>query len=137
MLRVKFLSVLALRFTIVVAIALADPGQRRTMINTLEKRNLVTTLGPQLSSGASLYTRSSPEWAEQSSRWSTYSAPTFDLVVVPAVENDIAVTVTTPIYPERRPVSDLTKIYSYNTLPAMTSPFLRRALAMVSVQPSA
>jgi hypothetical protein len=108
MLRANFLQILALLATVVAAVALADPGQGRTMVNSLEKRNLVTTLGPRLSYGASLYTPSSPEWAAQSSRWSTYSAPTFDFFVVLAVENDIAVTVTAPNSPERRPVSELT-----------------------------
>jgi hypothetical protein len=107
MLRVKFLQILRLLSAVVIAVASADPGQGRTMVNTLEKRNLVTTLGPQLSSEASIYTPSSLEPAEQSLRWSTYSAPTFEFVVVPAVENDIAVTVTTPKNPERRPVLEL------------------------------
>jgi hypothetical protein len=109
MLRVRFLQMLALLFAVVVAVAVAvaDPGQGRTMVDALEKRDLVDALGPQLSSGASIYTPISPEWAEKSSRWSTYSAPTFDFVVVPAVENDIAVTVSTPKNPGRRPLSKL------------------------------
>ena len=136
MLWVKFPQTLALLYAAVIAVVLADPGQGRTMVNTFEKRNLVDTLGPQLSSGASLYTPSSPAWAAQSLRWSTYSSPTFEFIVVPAVENDIAVTVTILDNPEGRSMLETnSKIYSYNTLPATTYPSLRRALAMALVLP--
>jgi len=61
--------------------------------DVLSERDIVSGLGAQLSSGAAIYTPSSPNWANESSRWSTYSQPTFNYVVVPALENDIAVTV--------------------------------------------
>jgi hypothetical protein len=57
MLRVRFLRMLALLFTVVVAVAVVDPGQGQTMVDTLEKRDLVDTLGPQVSSGASIYSQ--------------------------------------------------------------------------------
>jgi hypothetical protein len=57
------------------------------------KRDVVAGLGPLLSPGATIYTSSSPDWANVSSRWSVYSEPTWDYVVVPETEKDIATTV--------------------------------------------
>ncbi|TAQ85444.1 hypothetical protein B7494_g6222 [Chlorociboria aeruginascens] len=52
----------------------------------------ISSLGRQLSSGAAIYTPSSPQWANQTSRYSSYQQPTFNYVVVPAVEQDIILT---------------------------------------------
>ena len=39
---------------------------------------------------AEIYTPSSPEWDEGTRRWSTYSAPTFDLLFIPKNEQEIS-----------------------------------------------
>jgi hypothetical protein len=98
--RIWLAQILSLLSAVAVAVPVPVPGQGVTMINTLETRDLVTTIGPQLSSGASIYTPNSQGWLQQSSRWSTYSAPTFNFVVVPAAESDIVVTVTFPNNPQ-------------------------------------
>lgn len=59
----------------------------------LSKRDVVSSLGPHLSPDAVIYTPRSPSWANESSRYSTYHQPTFNYVVVPAVEEDIIITV--------------------------------------------
>lgn len=51
-------------------------------------------LGPQLSSNASIYGPTDPEWANATERWDTYAAPRIQLVVVPGVEADIPVIVS-------------------------------------------
>jgi hypothetical protein len=59
------------------------------------ERDIMASLGPHLSPGAAIYSPSSPDWANESSRWSTYDQPTWVNVVVPAVESDIVATVST------------------------------------------
>lgn len=63
-------------------------------LSTLNKRDVVADLGPRLSKGAVIYSPSSPNWANESSRWSVYHAPTWNYVVVPETEKDIAETVS-------------------------------------------
>ncbi|KAI9674806.1 MAG: hypothetical protein M1817_001710 [Caeruleum heppii] len=62
-------------------------------LDPFAKRDIGSSLGPQLSSGASVIYPSNPDWAIQSSRWSEYSAPSFIAVVKPAVEADVIATV--------------------------------------------
>lgn len=52
-------------------------------------------LGPSLSKGASIYFPNSPDFGILTERWSTAADPDFAVVVVPAVANDVAVTVFT------------------------------------------
>ena len=67
----------------------------------LVERDIASSLGPQLSPGAAIYSPSSPQWANETARWSSFDQPTFVSVVVPATQNDIAATVrTTCIYQE-------------------------------------
>ena len=56
-------------------------------------RDIVSSLGPQLSPGAAIYSPSSPQWANETTRWSSFDQPTFVNVVVPATQADIVATV--------------------------------------------
>lgn len=57
------------------------------------ERDIVSSLGPQLSPGAAIYSPSSPQWASETARWSSFDQPTFVNVVVPATQDDIVATV--------------------------------------------
>ena len=59
----------------------------------LVERDIISSLGPQLSPRAAIYNSSSPQWANETARWSSFDQPTFVNVVTPATQNDIVVTV--------------------------------------------
>jgi hypothetical protein len=59
----------------------------------LVERDIVSSLGPQLSPGAAIYNPSSPQWTNETARWSSFDQPTFVNVIVPATQNDIVATV--------------------------------------------
>jgi hypothetical protein len=58
------------------------------------KRDIRSTLGPELSPNAAIYTSSDPAFNNESLRWSAYSAPTFQAVVEVASEADIVASVS-------------------------------------------
>ena len=49
-------------------------------------------LGPRLSSEASIYFPNSPEFADYTERWSASTMSDFAVVVVPAIDRDVAET---------------------------------------------
>ncbi|OQN99435.1 hypothetical protein B0A48_14412 [Cryoendolithus antarcticus] len=71
-----------------VPVAAAPP-----FFNPFMRHNLAATLGPQLSSGAALYTKSNSDFAKHDERWTQWNAPTFSAVVEPASEKDIVATI--------------------------------------------
>lgn len=126
-----FCSSLAL-FSLFLAATAAVPFHLEngmTMVNTLHRRDLIADLGPQLSSHATLYSPNSSDWATQSSRWSTYSAPTFQLVVAPAVDEDI-VAVVGIIVLQAKPKPD--DSLSSDMQQVITSPFSPKAADMAT-----
>lgn len=64
------------------------------LIEALEKRQGLQSLAGNFSTGAKIHTPDWPEFANETGRWSTYDAPTFDLLFVPETEDDIAVAVS-------------------------------------------
>ena len=54
------------------------------------------TLGSQLSAGASIYFPGSAEFNAATLRWSSLANPKVNVVVVPATEQDVSVTVSCP-----------------------------------------
>jgi hypothetical protein len=48
-------------------------------------------------SGA-IYSPSWPMWVNETTRWSTFSAPTFDLVFIPKNENEISKAVSSDVF---------------------------------------
>lgn len=78
--------------------SLAAPTTTRfASIEGLEKRQNVTSLIDYLPS-AEIHTSSWPQWAEETQRWSTYSAPTFDLIFIPKDEQEISAAVSLASY---------------------------------------
>jgi hypothetical protein len=69
-----------------------DAGRNR--IAPFAKRDIGSTLGPQLSPGAAIYTKSDSLFHNESLRWTAYSAPTFQAVVEVATEEDIVASVS-------------------------------------------
>ena len=59
----------------------------------IAERDIFSSLGPQLSPGAAIYNPSSPQWANETARWSSFDQPTFVNVVLPATQADIVATV--------------------------------------------
>ncbi|OTB15810.1 hypothetical protein K445DRAFT_317456 [Daldinia sp. EC12] len=55
------------------------------------ERATAPTLNFHISPNASIVTPDSPEWAEDTTRWSTWSAPTFSVAFLPAEEKDVSV----------------------------------------------
>jgi hypothetical protein len=66
----------------------------RNLIAAFAKRDIGSTLGPQLSPGAAIYTKSDPLFHNESLRWTAYSAPTFQAVVEVATEGDVVASVS-------------------------------------------
>lgn len=50
-------------------------------------------LGPQLSQGASIYFPSTTQFENTTERWSSYTVPSFAMVVVPATTQDVSAAV--------------------------------------------
>ncbi|KAI1655194.1 FAD binding domain-containing protein [Daldinia decipiens] len=55
------------------------------------ERATAPTLDFNISSSASIVTPDSPEWVDDTTRWSTWSAPTFSVAFLPAEEKDVSV----------------------------------------------
>lgn len=77
----------------------SDPSSLADRISTVQLQ-----LGPRLSRGASLSFPNSPNFGNLTARWSKSSKSDFAVVVIPAKDNDVTVTVCS--YPLRRPASD-------------------------------
>lgn len=58
------------------------------------ERATAPTLNFHISSNASIITPDSPEWVDDTTRWSTWSAPTFSVAFLPAEEKDVSVGVS-------------------------------------------
>jgi hypothetical protein len=69
------------------------PDAGRNLISAFTKHDIGSTLGPQLSEGAAIYTKSDSHFSSESARWTAYSAPTFQVVVEVATEEDIVASV--------------------------------------------
>lgn len=65
----------------------------KTLVRILRERdfsNITTELSPE----ATICTPECPEWTNQTMRWSSWSAPSFNTVFIPAKEEDISIGVS-------------------------------------------
>ncbi|KAI0966723.1 FAD binding domain-containing protein [Xylaria arbuscula] len=61
-----------------------------SLIADVEKRQSNASGLTHVVPSSEVYTPASPLWANDTARWSTFSAPTFDLLFIPQTENDIS-----------------------------------------------
>lgn len=86
------LSSLAIRITAVPLVLRRVPSGFSPLPPS--KSTVQLGLGPRLSKGASIYFPNSPDFTNYTERWSTSTESDFAVVVVPAVDQDVAETVS-------------------------------------------
>ncbi|KAI0541765.1 FAD binding domain-containing protein [Xylaria digitata] len=84
-----FLCFLSLFSLLAAANPIWHAKNSRALVQALEKRDTGFNASFPISSQASLITPDSADWASASLRWSTWSAPQFDVVFAPATEQDV------------------------------------------------
>ncbi len=76
--------------------SLAAPTDTKiTSIREFQRRDNATGLAGVVPA-AEVHTSSWSQWVSETTRWSTYSAPTFDLLFIPNDEQDISDAVSMP-----------------------------------------
>ncbi|KAL9035358.1 MAG: hypothetical protein Q9214_006618 [Letrouitia sp. 1 TL-2023] len=71
----------------------ALPSRGFTKLDTFEKRDVASTLAPQLSNGSTINFPLDGGWGNITERWTKYLAPSFQVAVVPRTEADVVATV--------------------------------------------
>ncbi|RYP31588.1 hypothetical protein DL767_005697 [Monosporascus sp. MG133] len=84
------LASLAVLASTVAAVPTWRTSSGATLVQTLQNRSF-HNLTSELSPDAIICTPECPEWANQTLRWSTWSAPSFNIVFIPAEEEDLRI----------------------------------------------
>lgn len=93
-------ATLAAAFGVLIQAVSAAPvsDEAFTRLDTFAKRDVATTLGSKLSQNATIILPSSSEWVADTARWTQYLSPSFSVVVEPATEADISVSVSSLLF---------------------------------------
>ncbi|KAL4791107.1 hypothetical protein BDV19DRAFT_381862 [Aspergillus venezuelensis] len=87
-----FLSALALAAFPIVSLALPHPfniAERTPVGSNMTTANIITQLGPMLSSSAAIYGDDDARWQNTTSRWQAYAQPRVAVVVEAGTEDDV------------------------------------------------
>ena len=78
---------------IVTAVYAAPAPLGVTRLDTFRKRDVASTLATQLSPGSTIVFPQDNSWENVTERWTLYQAPSFQVAVEPATEQDVVATV--------------------------------------------
>ena len=93
MLFIAIFQTLAVFSSTVAAVPTWHTGSGVTLVQALKTRDL-TDITSELSTDATICTPECPEFANQTMRWSAWSAPSFNMVFIPAEEEDVSIAVS-------------------------------------------
>lgn len=76
------------------AVSAAPANMGITRLDTFEKRDVASTLAPHLSRGSTIVFPQDKNWLNVTERWTKYEAPSFQIAVEPATEEDVVAIVS-------------------------------------------
>ena len=127
-------SAAALVSACLAATTLAAP-QPITRLNTFRKRDVASTLAPQLTSDAEITFPQDANWLHVAERWTLWHAPSFQVTIQPASEADVVAIVS--VHTASPATHDSFLMWSFHrstTPPPTTSPSLLNLAVMATLQ---